>query len=58
MFSVAIVAAYTLPSALVLMGLARALNLMAVGEETAAYLGTDVERVKRLVSESRNESVS
>jgi len=43
-----IVAAYTIPSALVLLGLARALNLMAVGEETASYLGTDVETVKRL----------
>ena len=46
--NVAVVAAYTLPSALVLMGLARALNLMAVGEETASYLGTDVEGVKRI----------
>ncbi|TFH65613.1 MAG: iron ABC transporter permease [Gemmatimonadales bacterium] len=46
--NVAVVAAYTLPSALVLLGLARALNLMAVGEETAAYLGADVERVKRI----------
>jgi iron complex transport system permease protein len=46
--NVAVVAAYTLPSVLVLMGLARALNLMAVGEETASYLGTDVERVKKV----------
>ncbi len=46
--SVMVVAAYTIPSALALMGLARALNLMAVGEETASYLGTDVERVKRI----------
>lgn len=46
--SVAVVAAYTLPSALVLMALARALNLMSVGEETASYLGTDVEGVKRI----------
>ena len=45
--SVGVVAAYTLPAALVLLGLARALNLMAIGEETAAYLGADVERVKR-----------
>jgi iron complex transport system permease protein len=30
------------------MSLARALNLMAVGEETATYLGTDVERVKKI----------
>jgi iron complex transport system permease protein len=46
--NVKVVAAYTLPAALFLMGLARALNLMAVGEETASYLGTDVERVKRM----------
>lgn len=46
--SVGVVAMYTIPAALVLMGLARALNLMAVGEETASYLGTDVERVKRV----------
>lgn len=46
--SVAVVTAYTLPAALVLLGLARALNLMAVGEESATYLGTDTERVKRI----------
>jgi iron complex transport system permease protein len=46
--SVAVVAGYTLPAALVLVGLSRSLNLMAVGEETASYLGTDVERVKRV----------
>ncbi len=45
---VAIVAAYTIPSAAVLMALARPLNLLSVGEETARYLGTDVERVKRV----------
>ena len=45
---VTVVAAYTLPATLVLVGLARSLNLMAIGEETAGYLGTDVERVKRL----------
>jgi iron complex transport system permease protein len=45
--NVVVAAAYTLPSAIALLGLARALNLMAVGEETASYLGTDVERVKR-----------
>lgn len=44
---VGVAAAYTLPAALVLVALARALDLLAVGEETAAYLGTDVERVKR-----------
>ena len=46
--SVGVVAAYTLPSALVLLTLARSLNLMSIGEETAGYLGTDVERVKRV----------
>ena len=46
--NVAVVAGYTLPAALVLLGLARALNLMAIGEETAAYLGADVEKIKRV----------
>ncbi|MDX1493897.1 MAG: iron ABC transporter permease [Longimicrobiales bacterium] len=41
-------AAYTLPAGLLLLAFSRPLNLMAIGEETAAYLGTDVERVKRL----------
>jgi iron complex transport system permease protein len=41
-------ATYTIPAAFVLLGLARALNLMAIGEETAGYLGTDVEQVKRI----------
>jgi iron complex transport system permease protein len=45
--TVAVVAAYTLPSAVLILGLARALNAMAIGEETASYLGTEVERVKR-----------
>lgn len=45
---VAVVAAYTLPSSVVLMALGRALNLMSIGEETAGYLGTEVERVKRI----------
>jgi iron complex transport system permease protein len=44
---VLLVAGYTLPSGLVLMGMARSLNLLSIGEETAGYLGTDVERVKR-----------
>jgi iron complex transport system permease protein len=44
---VTLVGGYTLPSALVLMALARPLNLLAIGEETAGYLGTDVEGVKR-----------
>lgn len=46
--AVALTAAYTLPAALLLTGLARPLNLMAIGEETARYLGADVEAVKRL----------
>jgi len=46
--SVGVVAAYTLPGALVLLALARSLNLMAIGEETASYLGTEVERVKKV----------
>lgn len=46
--AVGVAALYTLPAALVILGLSRALNLMAVGEETAGYLGTDVERVKRI----------
>lgn len=45
---VTLAAAYTVPAALALIGLARPLNLMAVGEETAHYLGADVEGVKRL----------
>jgi iron complex transport system permease protein len=38
---------YTVPAVLVMQSMARPLNTMAIGEETAAYLGTDVERVKR-----------
>jgi iron complex transport system permease protein len=43
-----VVAAYTLPASLLLIALARPLNLMAIGEETAGYLGIEVEDVKRL----------
>ncbi len=46
--SVLLLAAYTVPSLALLLALARPLNLMAVGEETALYLGTPVERVKRV----------
>lgn len=46
--SVTLTAAYTLPATVLLMALARPLNLMAIGEETAHYLGADVEGVKRL----------
>jgi iron complex transport system permease protein len=45
---VAVVSAYTLPAAALLLGLSRPLNALAIGEETASYLGTDVERVKRV----------
>ncbi len=45
---VILAAVYSLPAAIALLGLARPLNLMSIGEETAQYLGTDVERVKRL----------
>ncbi|HUG40267.1 MAG TPA: iron ABC transporter permease [Longimicrobiales bacterium] len=44
---VGLLAAYLVPALLALLALARPLNLMAVGEETALYLGTPVERVKR-----------
>ncbi|MEJ2206447.1 MAG: iron ABC transporter permease [Gemmatimonadota bacterium] len=46
--NVIVAAVYTLPATVLLIGLARPLNLLAIGEETAQYLGTDVERVKRL----------
>ena len=45
---VVVAAAYTLPAAAVLLTLARPLNLMSIGEETAHYLGADVEGVKRI----------
>ncbi|HSH45714.1 MAG TPA: iron ABC transporter permease, partial [Longimicrobiales bacterium] len=45
--SVLLLAAYLLPAIVLLLALARPLNLMAVGEESALYLGTRVERVKR-----------
>ncbi|MBW3554405.1 MAG: iron ABC transporter permease [Gemmatimonadetes bacterium] len=44
--AVGLLAAYLLPALAALLALARPLNLMAVGEETALYLGTRVERVK------------
>ncbi len=43
-----ILAAYLIPALAILMTLARPLNLFAIGEETAAYLGTRVERTKVL----------
>jgi iron complex transport system permease protein len=44
--SVSLLAAYLVPAALVLMALARPFNLIAVGEDTALYLGTRVGTVK------------
>ncbi|HET6763162.1 MAG TPA: iron ABC transporter permease [Longimicrobiaceae bacterium] len=44
----AVMAMGAAPALLVLFALARPLNLLAVGEETAAYLGTPVERTKIL----------
>jgi iron complex transport system permease protein len=44
--SVAILAACVVPAFVVLLALARPLNLLAIGEPTAAYLGTAVERTK------------
>jgi iron complex transport system permease protein len=44
--SLFIVAGYLLPAVGILFALARPLNLLALGEETAQYLGTRVERVK------------
>ena len=40
--------AYFVPGLLLLIGLGRSLNLMAIGEETASNLGASVERVKLL----------
>lgn len=45
---VVVAAAYTLPMVVLLVGMARSLNALSVGEETALYLGTDVERTKRI----------
>ncbi|UCF20864.1 MAG: iron ABC transporter permease [Gemmatimonadota bacterium] len=44
--SVVLLTAYMLPAMAALLLMARPLNLLAVGEETALYLGTRVERVK------------
>ena len=46
--AVTMLALFTAPALLLLLALARPLNLMAVGEETALYLGTRVEAVKRV----------
>jgi iron complex transport system permease protein len=39
---------YLVPGVLVLLALARPLNLLAIGEDTASYLGVSVERTKYL----------
>ncbi len=46
--SVGILAICLVPALAILMALARPLNLLAIGEPTAAYLGTSVERTKLL----------
>ncbi len=46
---VLVLAAYALPALVVLAGQARALDLLALGEEPARYLGADVGAVKRRV---------
>ncbi|HEX2080010.1 MAG TPA: iron ABC transporter permease [Longimicrobium sp.] len=43
---IGVLAGATLPALALLMALARPLNLLATGEETAAYLGVRTERVK------------
>lgn len=40
--------AYSIPALALVFGLSRHLNALTLGEETAAYLGTDTERVKRV----------
>lgn len=45
---VSLLAVYVLPAAALLLGLARALNLLAIGEDTARFLGARVDRVKLL----------
>ena len=44
--SIGVLGAAMVPGILLLLALARPLNLLSVGEETAAYLGTRVERTK------------
>lgn len=42
----AVLAAWVLPATAILLALARPLNLLAIGEDTALFLGTRVQRVK------------
>jgi iron complex transport system permease protein len=44
--SAGLMALYTVPAVLLLLGLARPFNLLAIGEDTALFLGTRVHRVK------------
>jgi iron complex transport system permease protein len=44
--SAALLSLYVVPAVVVLMALARPLNLLAIGEETALFLGARVDRVK------------
>jgi len=44
--TVGLVAGYSIPGVLILVGMSRVLNLLALGEESAAYLGANVERAK------------
>jgi iron complex transport system permease protein len=44
--AVTLLAFYVVPAGALLLGLARPLNLLAIGEETALFLGTRVQRVK------------
>jgi len=44
--TVSILATCFAPAFVILLGIARPLNLLAIGEPTAAYLGTSVERTK------------
>ena len=46
--SVSLLALYVVPAAIVLVALARPLNILMSGEETALYLGVRVESVNRL----------
>lgn len=46
--AVAALAGYSVPATVLAWGLARHLDALALGEETAAILGTEVERIKRI----------
>jgi iron complex transport system permease protein len=45
---VAVLAAWAIPASAVAWGLGRHLDALALGEETAAAIGTEVERIKRM----------